>query len=122
MKRWCKQKNIVTDNISYIQQHNQNHHIRSYFFFLFIVSCNYLRRDECIRVAPESGSGQYPAFFPNPAKIRLRAKFRWSRMLLSDVKMRTSNANSIFRTKIPGVSHCSLFCFCLLYTSPSPRD
>ena len=26
------------------------------------------------------------------------------------LKMRTSNANSIFRTKIPGVSHRSLFC------------
>jgi len=32
------------------------------------------------RVAPESGSGQNPAFFPNPAK------FRRSRMLLPDVK------------------------------------
>jgi len=41
-----------------------------------------------IRVAPESGSGsgQNPAFFPNPAKIRLRSKFRQSRMLLPDVK------------------------------------
>ena len=40
------------------------------------------------RVAPESGSGsgQNPAFFPNPAKIRLRSKFRRSRMLLPDVK------------------------------------
>jgi len=26
------------------------------------------------------------------------------------LKMRTNNANSIFRTKIPGVSHRSLFC------------
>jgi len=39
-----------------------------------------------IRVAPESGSGQNPAFFPNLAKIRLRSKFRRSRMLLPDVK------------------------------------
>ena len=40
------------------------------------------------RVAPEfgSGSGQNPEFFPNPAKIRLRSKFRRSRMLLPDVK------------------------------------
>jgi len=38
------------------------------------------------RVAPESssgsGSGQNMAFFPNLAKIRLRAKFRMSQMLL----------------------------------------
>jgi len=41
---------------------------------------------ESNRVAPESGSGQNPAFFPNLAKIRLWAKFRQSRMLLPDIK------------------------------------
>jgi len=39
-----------------------------------------------IRVALESGSGQNLAFYPNPAKILLQAKFRQSRMLLPDVK------------------------------------
>jgi len=63
------------------------------------------------RVAPESGSGQNSAFLPNPAKIRLRAKFHRSRMLLPDEKkMHTSNASSMFRTKIAGASRRSLFC------------
>ena len=54
------------------------------------------------RAALESGSGQNPAFFPNPALGKIPPE--------PDAKMRTSNANSVFCKKFPGVSHHSLFC------------
>jgi len=62
------------------------------------------------RVAPKSGSGQNTAFFPNPQKSGSRQNFAGAGCYCRMLKMRTSNASSIFHSKISRVSHRSLFC------------
>jgi len=66
---------------------------------------------DMIRVAPESGSGQNPAFFQIRQNSGSGQNSAGARCYCRMLKMCTCNANSISRTKIPGISHRSLFCY-----------